>query len=74
MMMMTTYATNQEIEDGKIERVVKNDNGGMEWIQFKYMEIFYNHFTYQHAVDDHNSNWHQPISVEVIWATHCWAN
>ena len=74
MMMMTTYGTNQEIEDGKTERVVRNDDGGTERIRFKYTEIFYNHFTYRHAVDDHNSNRHQPISIEVIWATHRWAN
>ena len=74
MMMMTTYGTDQEINEANTERIVDLGNGRTERIRFKYTEIFYNHFNFRHAVDDHNNNRHQPISVEVTWATQRWAN
>ena len=42
--------------------------------RFKYPEVLHNHFRYQHLVDDHNSTRHQPISLEVVWATQEWSH
>ena len=63
-MLMLTYGTQEwmgnekyrELMDGSIRR-------------FKYPEVLHSHFRYQHLVDDHNSKRHQPISLEVLWAT-----
>jgi hypothetical protein len=63
MSLMSTYGTLEEIDDGGTIR--KN---------FKYTEIIYNHFLYRHAVDDHNNKRHEPISLEVTWATQWWPN
>ena len=35
--------------------------------------MVHNHYQYRHYVDDHNSKRHQPISLEVVWATHDWS-
>ena len=39
----------------------------------RYPEVLHNHFRYQHLVNDHNSKRHQPISLEVVWATQEWS-
>ena len=41
---------------------------------FRYPEVIHNHFTFQHAVDDHNGKRDSPISLEVVWATKRWLN
>ena len=42
--------------------------------RFKDPEVLHNHFRYEHLVDDHNSKRHQPISLEVVWATQEWSH
>jgi hypothetical protein len=74
MALMASYGTQDLNNEGETERNYKNDAGEMVRKRFNYTELFYNHFTYRHAVDDHNNNRHQPISLEVIWATQRWAN
>ena len=66
-MLMSTYGTqewmgnekNCKLTDGRIRR-------------FKYPEVLHNHFRYRHLINDHNSKRHQPISLEVVWATQEW--
>jgi Transposase IS4 len=74
MSLMSTYGTLEEIEDGGTMRKVQNFAGMPTTIRFKYTELFYNHYKYRHAVDDHNNNRHQPVSFEQIWATQRWSN
>jgi Transposase IS4 len=74
MKLMATYGTNKEIESLS-KRTVPNDNTRTtRTVSFHYTELFANHFAYRNAVDAHNQLRHQPISLEVIWATKRWAN
>ncbi|KAG7370584.1 Snf7 family protein [Nitzschia inconspicua] len=36
---------------------------------FQYPEVVQNHYQYRHHIDDHNSERHRPIILEVTWAT-----
>ena len=67
--MMTTYGT--LLRDG-CKETSRHVNG--QRITFCYPEVINNHFKYRHAVDDHNSKRHQPISLEETWATKTWPN
>ena len=73
MSIMTTYGTlSREGCRETTRRGLANVIGNS--ITFKYPEVINNHFRYRHAVDDHNSKRHQPISLEVTWATKWWPN
>ena len=74
MSLMSTYGTLEEIADGATIRRIENNNAPPTTIRFNYTELFYKHFKYRHAVDDHNNNRHQPVSLEQIWATQRWSN
>ncbi|KAG7349909.1 hypothetical protein IV203_012506 [Nitzschia inconspicua] len=39
---------------------------------FQYPEVVQNHYQYRHHIDDHNSERHRPIILEVTWATKLW--
>ena len=54
------------------EKYCKLTDGSIR--RFKYPEVLHNHFRYQHLVDDHNSKRHQPVSLEVVWATQEWSH
>eukprot|EP00980_Cylindrotheca_fusiformis_P024084 scaffold11524_cov91-Cylindrotheca_fusiformis.AAC.3 len=68
MSLMTSYGTLNRMGRG----TKRNHNGRQ--VSFQYPEIVHNHFKYRHAVDDHNSKRHQPISLEVVWGTKWWPN
>jgi hypothetical protein len=74
MMLMATYGTNETTNDSNTERTTINNNGEREVKRFQYTELFYNHFKFRNAVDAHNQQRHQPISLEEVWATMRWPN
>lgn len=74
MSLMSSYGTLDEIEDGMTQRDYVGTNGQKQRKTFKYTEIIYNHYHYRHYVDDHNNKRHNPISLEVTWATQWWPN
>ncbi|KAG7356336.1 transposase IS4 [Nitzschia inconspicua] len=65
MMLMSTYGTNIRMGEHK-------NRDGVE--AFQYPEVVHNHYQYRHQIDDHNNKRHQPISLEVTWATKTWEN
>ena len=67
-MLMLTYGTQEWIGN---EKYCKLTDGSIR--RFKYPEVLHNHFRYQHLINYHNSMRHQPISLEVIWATQEWS-
>ena len=44
----------------------------LQWRKTKYPELMYNHFSYQDAVDSHNSSRMVPIAMEETWKTTRW--
>jgi Transposase IS4 len=66
VMLMSTYGTNER-KGAEKKRVVKKQR-----LNFKYPEVVANHYEYRHAVDDHNSKRHSPISFERVWGTKHW--
>ena len=69
MSLMTTYGTLSREGCKQTSRKV-----GTETVHFSFPEVVNNHFKYRHAVDDHNSKRHSPISFETRWATTWWPN
>ena len=67
-MLMSTYGTQERMGN---EKYCKLTDGSIR--TFKYPEVLHNHFRYQHLVNDHDSRRHQPISLEVLWATQEWS-
>ncbi len=56
MKIMTTYGSCREVEQGATKQSVTDPTTGQKVTKtFKYYEPFYNHFTYQHQVDDHKN-------------------
>jgi len=70
MMLMSTYGTLNR--NGRTTKRVWKENGVQQRVIFNYPEVVHNHYTYRHLVDDHNAKRHQPISLEVTWATSRW--
>jgi Transposase IS4 len=68
IIMMSSYGTNALMGSLQSRRV----NG--ELISIQYPEVVRNHYTYRHAVDDHNARRHAPISFERRWGTKSWAS
>ena len=68
MMLMTKYGT--------LERHGEENQRNVDGCQvtFEYPEVVKNHYTYRHAVDDHNSRRQSPISIERTWETRYWPN
>ena len=67
-MLILTYGTQEWMGNEKYHKLME---GNIR--RFKYPEVPHNHFRYRHLVDDHNSKRHQPISLEVVWATQEWS-
>jgi hypothetical protein len=63
MMMMSTYGTLTEVEDGGAKRTFER-NGLSTTKIFKYTQPFYNHYKFRHQIDDHNNKRHSPLSIE----------
>ena len=40
----------------------------------QYPEVVHNHYQYRDVIDNHNSEWMHPISMEETWMTTCWPN
>ena len=68
MMLMTTYGTLERHGEEKQRNV-----DGCQ-VTFAYPEVVKNHYTYHHAVDDHNSRRQYQISIERTWETRYWPN
>ena len=68
MSLMSSYGT-KDHSNGKETQHDWKDGATNMLKMFKNPEVVYNHFQYHHAVDDHNTKWHSPISIEVVWAT-----
>ena len=49
MTFMTTYGTLERSGNKRKRRV------NVDTVWFRYLDIFWNHYTYQHYVDDHNN-------------------
>ena len=73
MSLMSTYGTNNH-DNGKETHHNWKVGGEARSISFRYPEVVHNHFSYHHAVDDHNGKQHSPINLEVVWATKKWPN
>ena len=73
MKLMTTYygSAVEVDDDGATQRTV-TENGLKVTKHFKYTETFYNHFKFQHQVDDHNNLRHAPISFDASVNTKDW--
>jgi hypothetical protein len=73
--IMATYGSlaSDDRWEMRSRRVTKSD-GTVEKKYFKYILPFQNHFTYRHAVDDHNNHRHQVPSIEETWKTFRWEN
>ena len=67
-MLMLAYGTQEWMGNEKYRKLT---DGSIRRI--KSPEVLHNHFRYQHLIDDHNSKRHQPISLEVVWATQEWS-
>ena len=70
MMLVTTYGTSERVVNKRKHSI----NG--EAVEINYQDIVQNHYTYQHADDDHNNLQKSPIRIEKAWATsycHNWA-
>ena len=67
-MLMSTYGTHEWMGNEKYRKWM---DGSIRRV--KYPEVVHNHFRYQHLINDHNSKRHQPISLEVVWATQEWS-
>ena len=55
--------------DEQEHRRVWTKDGQEQRASFKYTELFYLHFRYHHAVDDHNNLCHLLPSIEKSWIT-----
>ena len=42
-------------------------------VEFQYPEIVHNHYKFHDMIDNHNSFWMHPISMEETWMTMRWA-
>ena len=67
-MLMLAYGTQEWMGSEKYHKLT---DGSIRRI--KSPEVLHNHFRYRHLIDDHNSKRHQPISLEVVWATQEWS-
>jgi Transposase IS4 len=72
MALMATYGSDELCQE--TQRTASSQGGQTTTHSFRYTELFHNHFAFRNAVDAHNQLRHQPISLEVIWATKRWAN
>ena len=67
MSLMSTYGTLERSGDTK--KRTYEENGAIEWKEFKYPEVVLNHFQFCNAVDASNSSRMSPIAIEETWKT-----
>ena len=68
-MLMSTYGTQDWMGNEKYHKLT---DGSIR--RFKYPEVLHSHFRYRYLINDRNSKRHQPISMEVVWATQEWSH
>ena len=70
--IMANYGSlNSSDRRGRDRRETMEDGSTVKrW--FKYIFPFQNHFTYRHAVVDHNNHRHQAPSIEGTWKIITW--
>ena len=73
MSLMSTYGTSSW-EGFKETQHDWKECGTTKMKTFVYPEVVHNHFQNHHAIDDHNTKRHSPISIEVMWAMKHWPN
>ena len=73
-LMVTTYGTLENLKGLDTHRRYKGAGGELTTKQFNYHEVFGNHFSYRHKVDENKNRPHYPISVERTWATNYYPN
>ena len=72
MMLMSTYDTLTQMGETKKCHYTKDHVKKVK--EFKYPEVIYNHYSYCNMIDNHNSYWMHPISMEETWMTMHWPN
>ena len=72
MMLMSTYGTLTQM--GETRKHHYTEDRVKKVKEFKYPEVKYNHYSYCDMIDNHNSYWMHPISMEKTWMTMCWPN
>ena len=72
MQIMSTYGTLATMGEEKHHHVMVS--GTKQVITSKYPEVAHNHYQYRDVIDNHNSQWMHPISMEETWMTTCWPN
>lgn len=68
MMLMATFGTQERVGQENFRNLPNHQRV----TTFRYPELFYNHYHYRHAVDDHNNRRHAPVSIEKTWTTNWW--
>jgi hypothetical protein len=58
--------------DDRLHSQTWKEAGETKTASFHYLEPFFLHFKYRHAVDDHNNHRHAVPSIEETWVTTCW--
>ena len=72
MMLMSTYG--MTLRMGVMKRQHYTVEGVKKVVEFQYPEIVHNHYKFCDMIDNHNSFWMHPISMEETWMTMRWAN
>ena len=72
MVLMSTYGTTLRM--GVTKRQHYTVEGVKRVVEFQYPEIVHNHYKFCDMIDNHNSFWMHPISMEETWMTMRWAN
>ena len=73
MQIMSTYGTLATMGEEKHHHVMVS--GAIQVLTFKYPEVVPNHYQYRDdVIDNHNSQWMHPISMEETWMTTHWSN
>ena len=72
MMLMSTYG--MTLRMGVMKRQHHTVEGVKKVVEFQYPEIVHNHYKFCDMIENHNSFWMHPISMEETWMTMRWAN
>ena len=72
MMLMSTYGITLRM--GVTKRWHYTVDGIKKGVEFQYPGIVHNHYKICDMIDNHNSFWIHPISIEETWMTVRWAN
>ena len=72
MMLMSTYG--MTLRMGVMKRQHYTVEGVKKVVELQYPEIVHNHNKFCDMIENHNSFWMHPISMEETWMTMRWAN